>query len=372
MSRGRTSSSMADSRGPEPLVVASHKGPYELRFVADAGAELARSLDGTHLLVDRRVAERHGRKLAAALAAPSVLLVDATEDAKSLERMPTYVAHLLSKGVRRGQTLTAVGGGIVQDIACFLAATLLRGLDWRFVPTTLLAMSDSAIGSKSSINCGGAKNILGTFTPPKEILTDLSFLDTLDDKDLRSGIGEMLKVHAIEGPAAFDRIAAAYPTLAADRAALARFLRDSLEYKRKMVEADEFDRGPRLAMNYGHSFGHAIEAATAFAVPHGIAVTIGMDLANYAAARLGLGRAEHYRRMRPALAANWRGFEDVPVPLEPFLAALGKDKKNTATRLGLIMPDADGRVRKVEVANDADFRAVCAAHLAEGRRKALL
>lgn len=362
---------MAASPGPEPLAVASHKGSYELRFVADAGAELARVLDGTHLLVDRRVAEKHAGKLAAALAAPSVLLIDASEDQKSLERMPAFVAHLLSKGVRRGQTLTAVGGGIVQDIACFLAATLLRGLDWRFVPTTLLAMSDSAIGSKSSINCAGAKNILGTFTPPREIWTDLAFLDTLDEKDLRSGIGEMLKVHAIEGPAAFDRIAAAYPSLTADRAALARFLRDSLEYKKKLVEADEFDRGPRLVMNYGHSFGHALEAATAFAVPHGIAVTIGMDLANFVAARLGLGRAEDYRRMRPALAANWRGYEDTAVPLAPFLAALGKDKKNTATKLGLILPDASGRIRKVEVVNDDAFRAACAEYLAGGRRQVL-
>ena len=181
----------------------------------------------------------------------------------------------------------------------------------------------------------------------------------------------MLKVHAIEGPAAFDRIAAAYPTLADDRAALARFLRDSLEYKKKLVEADEFDRGPRLVMNYGHSFGHAIEAATAFAVPHGIAVTIGMDLANLAAARLGLGRAEHYRRMHPALAENWRGFARTPVPLEPFLAALGKDKKNTATRLGLILPDMEGRIRRFEVAADETFRAVCAEHLARGREEVL-
>ncbi len=362
---------MAASPGLEPLVVSSRQGPYELRFVADAGAELAASLAGTHLLVDRRVAQAHPKKLAVALAYPSVLLIDATEDAKSLERMPAYVGHLLSKGVRRGQTLTAVGGGIVQDIACFLAATLLRGIDWRFAPTTLLAMSDSAIGSKSSINCGGAKNILGTFTPPKAIWTDLSFLDTLDEKDVRSGIGEMLKVHAIEGPEAFDRIAVAYASLAADRAALARFLRDSLEYKKKLVEADEFDRGPRLVMNYGHSFGHAIEAATAFVVPHGIAVTIGMDLANFAAARLGLGRAEHYRRMRPALAANWRGFESTCVPLEPFLAALGKDKKNTATKLGLILPGPDGRIRRFEVANDDAFRAACAEYLAKGRREVL-
>jgi 3-dehydroquinate synthase len=362
---------MADSREFEPLTVASHKGPYTLRFIADAGPELAAAASSTHFLIDRRVAELHQGKLASVLAAPSVLLIDASEGEKSLERMPAFVGHLLSKGVRRGQTLTAVGGGIIQDITCFLAATLLRGLDWNFAPTTLLAMADSAIGSKSSINCAGAKNILGTFTPPKAIWTDLSFLDTLDEKDLRSGIGEMLKVHAIEGPAAFDRIAADYPALARDRAVLGRYLRDSLEIKRRIIEADEFDRGPRLVMNYGHSFGHAIEAATAFAIPHGIAVTIGMDLANFAAARLGLGEAEHYRRMRPALSANWRGFESEPIPADRFLAALAKDKKNTATKLGLILPDKSGRIGRREVAADDAFRRACAEYLEKGRREVL-
>lgn len=362
---------MADSRGFEPVVVSSHKGPYELRFVADAGIELAAALTGTHLLVDRRVAEKHARKLAAALASPSVLLIDATEDAKSLERMPGYVAHLLARGVRRGQTLTAVGGGIIQDIACFLAATMLRGVDWCFAPTTLLAMADSAIGSKSSINCAGAKNILGTFTPPKKIWADLSFLDTLEEKDVRSGVGEMLKVHAIGGPASFDRIAADYARLFSDRATLGRYLRDSLMIKKRLIELDEFDRGPRLVMNYGHSFGHAIEAATDFAIPHGIAVTIGMDLANHLSARLGIGDVSHYRRMRPPMASNWRGFEVMPIPADRFLAALAKDKKNTATKLGLILPDKAGEIARHEVAADEGFRQACSEYLEKGRQGVL-
>src|SRR5204862_184742 len=102
--------------------------------------------------------------------------------------------------------LLAVGGGITQDITCFLAATLLRGIDWHFYPTTLLAQADSCIGSKSSINVGAAKNILGTFPPPKQVTISTCFLDTLDPGDVRSGVGEMLKVHAIEGPGAFAKI----------------------------------------------------------------------------------------------------------------------------------------------------------------------
>lgn len=354
------------------LVVASHKGPYAVEFRADPFAELsALAAAGAHFLIDARVAELYERELGPVLASPSVLRIDATEDAKSIEAMPAYVRHLVARNLRRGQTLVAVGGGITQDITCFLAATMLRGVPWAFVPTTLLAMADSCVGSKSSINGGGAKNVLGTFTPPTRIVLSTRFLKTLAPHDVRSGVGEMLKVHAIAGPAAFDALAKDYDRLFSDDAVMTDYLRRSLEIKKPIVEADEFDQGPRLVMNYGHSFGHALEAATEFAVPHGIAVTIGMDLANYSAARLGLGARAHYARMRPTLAANWKGYESVPVPLDAFLGALAKDKKNSAKALGLILPDADGKIRKVEVPADERFRAAVAEHLSKGRAQEL-
>lgn len=353
------------------LRVRSHRGPYAVRFLEDALGELRAPAERAHYLIDARVARLYRKRLAGLLEAPSVLRIEATERAKSLERFPGYVRRLVAKGVRRKDVLVAVGGGIIQDIACFLAATLLRGLDWEFYPTTLLAQADSCIGSKSSINSGGAKNILGTFTPPRRVVIGAGFLSTLDERDLRSGVGEMLKVHAIEGPSSFDRIAADYPRLFSDRSVMLDYVRRSLEIKRRVVEADEFDRGPRQVMNYGHSFGHAVEAATRFAVPHGVAVTIGMDLANFAALRLGRARADVYRRMRPVLAENYRGFERTSVPLEPFLAAIGKDKKNTRARLGLILPGAGGRVAKVEVPKDDAFRSLCADYLARGRLRAL-
>lgn len=354
------------------LVIASHKGPYAVEFRADPFAELnALASSGTHFFVDARVAELYARELGSVLASPSVLRVDATEDNKSIEAMPDKVRHLVSKGLRRGQTLVAIGGGITQDITCFLAATMLRGVPWAFVPTTLLAMADSCVGSKSSINGGGAKNVLGTFTPPTRIVLSANFLKTLNEKDVRSGVGEMLKVHAIDGPTSFDAIAADYPRLFTDPAVMTSYLRRSLEIKKPIVEADEFDQGPRLVMNYGHSFGHALESATGFAIPHGIAVTIGMDLANFVSARLGHGDASHYRRMRATLAKNWRGFEPVPVPIDEMLTALSKDKKNSAKALGLILPDKSGKIRKVEVPSDEPFRAAVAEYLSKGRSQEL-
>ena len=360
---------MVASRVSEPLVVQSHAGPYEARFVEGAFERLPADMEGKgHWLVDERVAGLYERELAGVLAEPSLLLIEATEPAKSLERFPGYVERLVHAGVRRGDRLVAIGGGILQDITCFLAATLLRGLPWAFYPTTLLAQADSCIGSKSSINVGRAKNVLGTFTPPTSIVIDVGVLETLDERDVRSGIGEMLKVHAIAGPEAFDEIASDYEAILADRAAMTRYVRRSLELKRELVERDEFDRGPRNVMNYGHSFGHAIEAATDFLVPHGIAVTIGMDMANFVAAELGRAQRAHFDRMHATLATNYAGFEDVEVPLDEFMDAIAKDKKNVGAELRLVLPGPDGRVALASQPADERFRAICAEYLESGRR----
>jgi 3-dehydroquinate synthase len=353
----------------ERLVIESHKGPYEVVFEDDALGDLAGAVpEGAHVIVDDRVATLYEAELGTVLAQPSVLRIEAREESKSLDRFPAYVEHLVGHGVRRDHTLIAIGGGIIQDITCFLAATLLRGLAWNFYPTTLLAQADSCIGSKSSINCGAAKNILGTFTPPRRVVVGARFLDTLDERDVRSGVGEMLKVHAIEGPDAFDGIAADYERLFKDRAVMADYIHRSLAIKKHYIEEDEFDLGPRNVFNYGHSFGHAIEAATGFAIPHGIAVTIGMDMANFAAVRIGIGTDEHFHRMHPTLKGNYRGFEDHPISTGPFLDAIAKDKKNTGSgTVALILPDAGGRLSKGSFANDDAFAGVCADYLERER-----
>ena len=357
---------MAALSGLEDLVVRSHKGDYRVRFEEGVLAELGSSAsDEVRFVIDARVAQLYSEDLTPLLERSSTLVVEAVEPSKSLERMPDYIDHLVAHGVRRGQALVAIGGGITQDIVCFIAATLLRGLDWRFVPTTLLAQADSCIGSKSSINVRNAKNIVGTFTPPQEILIDVDLLETLAPPDFRSGVGEMLKVHAIAGPKAFDEIAADYALLATDRDALLKYISRSLEYKRRLIEADEFDRGVRNVMNYGHTFGHAIESATEFAVPHGIAVTVGMDMANHVAWKLGCTTEEQVRRMRPVLRANSQGFHDVPVPFEAFIEAIAMDKKRTATGLRLVLPDATGAISIGEHALDDHFKAACASYLAD-------
>lgn len=350
---------------PEAMEIQSHKGPYRVAFnddlIANAGQLAA---DGIHALVDAKIARLYAEPLAAILERPTTILIDAIEENKSLEQLIPVMNRLVANRLRRDQALLAIGGGIIQDITCFIASTMLRGVAWKFVPTTLLAQADSCIGSKSSINLGAAKNILGTFNPPAEIMVDSGFLDTLDPTEIRSGIGEIIKVHAIDGRQSFDTLAAEFDQLTINRTVLERFIASALQIKKRFIEVDEFDRGVRNVFNYGHSFGHAIEAATNFGVPHGIAVTMGMAMANEIAASRGLISADNEARMRGVLRSNYADFADYPIPAEPLRAALMKDKKNTATELVLILPNGpDAAIERVRVAPDTTFVTQCDAAL---------
>ena len=346
----------------EPLpamTIQSHRGPYQVRFGA-LFEGLENGLNpGEYLIIDERVARLYSKPLEAVLSSGSVLKIEATEENKSLEKFSFYVECLLAAGVKRDSTLVAVGGGILQDIAAFIAATLHRGIAWRFYPTTLLAQADSCIGSKSSVNVGRFKNQMGTFTPPQEILISSEVLESLGQVEIQSGIGEMIKVHIISGWDDVRTIAADYPKLFSDKECLVGTIWRSLEIKKQKIEIDEFDKNERLIMNYGHSFGHAIESATGYAVPHGIAVTLGMDMANEVSLQKGLLDQETYDELHLLLTANYAGFEDFPIPEEPFFSALAKDKKNSGGELTLILLRGPGKVFRGHYPHDASFRSIC-------------
>ena len=336
---------MEDSLVSNLINIISHKGEYVVTFIKNNIKELNSEFTNDNFyIVDKNIATIYGDQLNNILNSDKVLLIEATEVNKSLDKFPTYVDSLVKAKVRRGQNLVAIGGGIIQDITCFLASTMMRGLPWIFYPTTLLAQSDSCIGSKSSINSGEVKNILGTFTPPNKVIIDVNFLKTLEEKDILSGIGEMIKVHAINSPQSFDLFAKSYDDIKNDSLLMENFIHQSLLMKKKLIEIDEFDLGPRNVMNYGHSFGHAIETATNYAIPHGIAVTIGMDIANYVASKLGVSSSSHFERMHDVLDKNSKSYRQVSIDIDLLMIALTKDKKNSATQLRLILPNLDGNI----------------------------
>jgi len=336
---------MGGSHVSSKITIQSHKGEYTASFVRGGMDQLNNApIENAVYLIDKSISQLYKNRLRNILSFQRVIIIDATEENKSLDKISGYVDKLVSVNIRRGQSLIAIGGGIIQDITCFLATTVMRGLPWIFYPTTLLAQSDSCIGSKSSINSGEVKNILGTFTPPENVVIDVDFLQTLEQREIFSGIGEMLKVHAINSPKSFDLISSSYESLLDYPKIMEEFIYNSLSMKKKLIEIDEFDQGPRNVMNYGHSFGHAIESATNYAIPHGIAVTIGMDIANYIAKELRISDISHFERMHNVLEKNCRTYRHIDISAELLLHALSKDKKNSATQLRLILPDKNGRI----------------------------
>lgn len=348
------------------MVIQSHKGPYPVRFGAPF-AGLEKGLGSKeYLIIDSRVADLYSSILAPSLDSPRVLRIEATEKNKSLEKIPDYVLALTAQGIKRGCMLVAVGGGILQDITAFLAAILFRGVPWKFYPTTLLAQADSCIGSKSSINVGGYKNQVGTFTPPEEIHIATEVLETLTDADFRSGIGEMIKVHLIKSWGDFKSIQKNYPRLKKDKKILGETICRSLEIKKELIEIDEFDKKERLVLNYGHSFGHAMEGATDYEIPHGIAVTMGVDMANFVSKEFGFLSEEVYREMQGLLRENDVGFEKVVIPLDRFFESIAKDKKNMEKDVSLILTKGPGSVFRDRYPNDERFQTLCA-HYFKGR-----
>jgi 3-dehydroquinate synthase len=319
----------------------ANSGEYPVQTV-DSVAEACDGLpDDAFVLVDSTVL----RLYPTIEAHRSCLGVDATEEAKSFDQIGTVLQAMISAGVRRSTVVVAIGGGIVQDVASFCASILYRGIPWTFLPSNLLSQADSCIGSKTSINFRGYKNLLGGFYPPNRVVICQEFLTTLSDADIRSGLGEILHYVVIEGESAFARFQAlSGRALSGDRSGLPELIGQSLGIKAKMVEIDEFDRGPRRVFNYGHSFGHAMEAASGYRIPHGIAVAKGIDLANELAVELGLLCREDNERIRK-VSQTIHKVESFELKPEEIIAALLRDKKNKPGSYGLILARAIGDIR---------------------------
>lgn len=324
------------------LDIFSDKDTYELMFnVPDE--ELQRTIaDAKVVVIDKVVLDLYRDYLN--IDENKIIEVAAKEEKKTPKESLDICEQLMLRGLRRKDTIVAIGGGITQDLVTFAASILFRGINWIWIPTTLLAQADSCIGGKSSLNFKTWKNILGNFYPPNKIYVQEAFLKTLHNDDIRSGIGEILKVHLLSGKASSDLILKQMHALEGDPSVLSNMIFNSLKHKNKILEIDALDTGLRLKMNYGHSFGHALESATHFGIPHGIAVTIGLDMANYMALLQGNISQEHFIKLHNALRKNLDKKDFVSFDFNNFIAALRKDKKNDAENYRLVIPVGDGEV----------------------------
>ena len=340
------------------ISIDSHKGKYEVVFVQDISQILNNFISNEYyFIVDQNIKNLYSNKYSKAIEEKinAGLCIQANEYSKSLEQISFFAQDLIDKKIRRGVKLVAIGGGIVQDICCFLASIYLRGMDWIFIPTTLLSQADSCIGSKSSINLGITKNIIGTFYPPKKVFISNEFLNTLSEEEIRSGIGEIIKIYGICGYSEINDLTNSFEIMLKDKIALNKFIYKSLTFKKKIIEEDEFDNGTRLVLNYGHSFGHAIESASKYEIPHGIAVSMGCHFANFVANKLDINDGTMYKTMGKVLINNFKIHMGKKFNFEAFIESLKKDKKNVLSQLTLVLPDDKNNIRLFKINNDEKF-----------------
>tara|TARA_R110001592_G_scaffold105399_3_gene296383 strand:- start:2649 stop:3665 length:1017 start_codon:yes stop_codon:yes gene_type:complete len=263
-----------------------------------------------------------------------LIKIDISENTKSFEYLPILLDKILGN-FNKSNKLIAVGGGITQDIVSFISSILFRGVDWVFFPTTLLAQGDSCIGGKTSINYKNYKNQLGNFNPPNTIIICDSFLETLPEIDLRSGLGEMLHFYLVSG-------LSDYTFFKKNTNNIRILVKRCLEIKKTFVEIDEFDKKERLILNYGHTFGHAIEASNNYASPHGITVSLGMDIANFISYQKGYINKATFNEIHNTLKSIYK---DLKIPnIEKIVEALKKDKKNTNSNLTCVLTKGIGNM----------------------------
>ena len=286
-----------------------------------------------------------------------VVLPDGEEhkDWKTLDRL---FAALLEARVGRSGVLVALGGGVVGDIAGFAAASYQRGIGHLQVPTTLLAQVDSSVGGKTAINHALGKNMIGAFHQPVAVVADTATLATLPPREYAAGLAEIVKYGAIFDSGFLGWIEAHEKALLAlEPAALARAILRSCEIKADIVARDERESGARALLNFGHTFGHAIESASGYGtLLHGEAVAIGMAMAARFSARLGRIPAADPERLVRLLARLGLPVETPRFPVPTWLEYMGRDKKNEDGRITLILLDAMGRGAVVKDAPAAALR----------------
>ena len=325
-----------------PLEIHSSEGSYSVHIACGSFADALSSFNEPTIIADDFFQP--------VLNQPATF-VRAIEENKSLAASVALIEALRASGATRRTELVAVGGGILQDLSAFMASIYMRGLTWSYLPTTILAMVDSCIGGKSSINVGPYKNLVGTFHPPRQVLIDPVLAQTLPDDAKASGLVEAVKICFCRGEESFARFLALNPTLTMPPETLQQLILITLQAKKWFIEIDEFDNKERLLLNFGHTFGHAIEGATHYAIPHGIAVGLGILCAlqfeeargtDYSAAPRVQALREYLDTMirtLPNLREHLRA-----MPLADVFGRFVSDKKHTPDQYTLIVVAATGEV----------------------------
>jgi len=290
-----------------------------------------------------------------------ILEVPSGESSKSVEAYADAVRRLARLGLTRDGTLFALGGGVVGDLGGFVAGTYMRGIDLVMLPTSLLAMVDSAVGGKVGVDLPEGKNLVGAFVRPRLVATDLQWLGTLPAREISNGLAETIKMGFLSGGDYFDDLDRIEAARDGNLHALQTLVLHSVRFKARVVAEDELEGGLRAILNYGHTIGHALETAAGYSLPHGTAVAAGM----VAAAHLS---RERFDRDLISVHENLLGAARLPrrvsdVSVERVLQAMGRDKKRSATdgpvqHRFVLLEDIGKPVWNVPVSEDEARRAI--------------
>jgi 3-dehydroquinate synthase len=301
------------------------------------------------VVTDSNVAPLYGERVCALVERgglkPVLCTMPAGEEHKRLQRIEELCGQFLQGGLDRGSLVVALGGGVVGDVAGYAAASFMRGIRFVQVPTTIVAQVDSSVGGKTGVNHPAGKNIIGAFHQPSGVLIDLEMLKSLPTWEIRAGLAEVIKHGVIADADLFAYMEAqAEAILAKDLDALEYPVRRSCEIKAQIVSEDEREHGVRALLNYGHTFGHGVEAVTHYErFLHGEAVALGMQAAAVLSRNLGLVDEAVVARQRTCLAAYGLPVEWAELPVEETLAAMKHDKKARAGVLKFIVVERIGR-----------------------------
>jgi shikimate kinase / 3-dehydroquinate synthase len=305
------------------------------------------------IVTDEHVTKFHLEKTQSTVQAlgcqPNCVIIPAGEEHKNLETVSYLWKSFLEQGLDRKSTVIALGGGVIGDLVGFAASTYMRGIHWIGIPTTLLSMVDASLGGKTGFDLPEGKNLIGSFYPPKLVLADPAFLLTLPERELRSGMAEVVKHGVISDPELFALCSRGLEWVKAN---LEEIVKRAMAVKVKVIEEDPYERGFRAALNLGHTVGHAVELASKFSLRHGEAISIGMVIeANYAE-RTGFARKGLSNEIASVLSKLGLP-TSIPHQMqsEDILRAMRVDKKKNNARIRFALPVEIGKVKLVDVSN---------------------
>ncbi len=293
-------------------------------------------------VVDSKMYKRNSTKIKTVLSKTknrsSKIILKATEKNKTYESLMKIHRRMIKSGCGRDCVIIALGGGIIGDIAGFAAATYMRGVRYVQVPTTLLSMVDSSVGGKTGINLDTTKNIIGAFHQPQRVFCDLEFLQTLDEEEIVCGMGEVAKYAFLTNKKFFDYVYRNFNNILKLKSReLNRVVRESINFKKSVVEKDEKENGLRKVLNLGHTFAHAIESVYDHKIKHGQAVVVGIAMSLYLSEELGVlkenGTSEYFR-----LLEKFKPYINLVNPNSTGMYGMMKrDKKNRLSEIRFVL-----------------------------------